>query len=64
MPISSDIGIVVEHTLQNEDNLQLATKVSTAFEQVRQRVVSEFIKKLQADLLARLGDPWAVRAVL
>jgi len=60
MPISSDIEIIVEHTLQNEDNLQLATKVSAAFEQVRQRIVSEFIKKLQADLLARLGDPWAV----
>lgn len=60
MPISSDIEIVVDHTLQNEDNLRLATKVSTAFEQVRQRIVSEFVKKLQADLLRRLGDSWEV----
>lgn len=60
MPISSDIETVVEHTLQNEDNLRLAAKVSTAFEQVRQHIVCEFAKRLQADLLARLGDSWAV----
>lgn len=60
MPISSDIEIVVEHTLQSEDNLRLAAWVSAAFEQVRQRVVREFVKRLQSDLLARLGDSWAV----
>jgi hypothetical protein len=60
MPISSDIEIVVEHTLQNEDNLRLAARVSAAFEQVRQRVVREFVKRLQSDLLARLGDSWEV----
>jgi|ERR1035437_1303260 hypothetical protein len=60
MPISSDIEIVVEHTLQNEDNLRLAAKVSAAFEQVRQRIVREFVKRLQSDLRTRLGDSWTV----
>ncbi len=57
---SSERAAIAEHCLENERNLHLASKISGAFSEVRQRVVAGFIRDLKTEVKSRLGRSWQV----
>ncbi|MFA6850234.1 MAG: hypothetical protein WCS30_07760 [Selenomonadaceae bacterium] len=53
-------NLIVEHALLNEDNLLLSLEMFEAFEEVMNRLISEFLKDLEIELLLSLGSEWTI----
>jgi len=53
-------NLIAEHALLNEDNLLLSLEMFEAFEEVMNRLISEFLKELEIELLSRLGSEWTI----
>lgn len=52
--------LIAEHALLNEDNLLLSLELFEAFEEVMNRLISEFLKELEMEILSRLGSEWTI----
>lgn len=61
MASSSEIDIIVEHALEDEKALRLATKVGNSFGRLKERIVEAFLISLQTRVIHELGSGWEAR---
>jgi hypothetical protein len=61
MKTFEDSEAIVEHAVESEGNLRMAVCVGLAFDRLKERIVSEFIARLIAELRSRLGNSWGVK---
>ena len=60
MAARSEREVIIDHTLQDEDKLEIAIKVGAAYDDLRGRVILDFLDTVHSELAPRLGSLWKV----
>ena len=50
--------LIVDYVFQNENNLEIALKVCSAFNEIREKIITDFLKELEIAL--KLDDEWEI----
>jgi hypothetical protein len=58
MKPTDEADIIVEHALESDRNLRIASKIGLAFPKLKQVIVGDFVKVLISGLRERLGSSW------
>ncbi len=52
--------LILKHALATEDNLAIALKIGSSFDEIRSRIISDFAAGLEGQLRTVLGQSWSV----
>ena len=56
--IPDETDVIINHALSTKDNLSVAIKVGLAFHSLKARIISDFLHRLESEVLAALGGHW------
>jgi hypothetical protein len=56
--IPDETDVIINHALSTKDNLSVAIKVGLAFHSLKARIISDFLRRLESEVLAELGNQW------
>ncbi len=60
MTLRSERDVILDHALQNEENLEVALKIGAAYGDLCSRLIMDFLRAVERGLSARLGKGWKV----
>lgn len=53
--------LISEHVLLNEENLRMTVQIVTAFNDIREKLITEFLSNVKKELLSKLDSDWVVQ---
>ena len=60
MALRSEKDVILEHALRDEENLEIALKISAAYPDLCSLVIADFVKSIETKLASQLGSRWKV----
>lgn len=53
--------LIASYVLQNEGNLEVALKIAFAFDEIRKKIILDFLEALEKDLSKSLDHKWVIK---
>lgn len=61
MASEAERGLIVNYALRDEGNLEVACKIAFAFDEIRKKIITDFVDFLENTLRETLGDEWKIK---
>jgi len=61
MVSKGEIELIVDYALENESNLEIALKIAFAFNEIRKKIIIDFLDALENALRESLDNEWTIQ---